>query len=267
MSKLDATSIRQIERAQALADERASDVRELLRCIQAIDLTTLNATDDDARVRELCEQAKASKVAAVCVYGRFVATAFEALVDTPIAVAAVAMGFPHGQSPLAARVLEVEAAVADGASEIDMVIQRGEALRGNWASVEREVRAARLAAPDAKLKVILETGELVDGDVIYRATRTVIDAGADFVKTSTGKIAVGATPQAAYAMLRAIRESGTVTGIKVAGGIRTTRAALLYAALVEDVLGDEWLDPSLFRIGGSALLQTLEKSAETLQLG
>ena len=252
--------------ASRLVDGAQSDAAWLRRCIQALDLTTLEATDNDDTVRALCQDAIRAKVAAVCVYGRFVPVALEELIDDNIAVAAVAMGFPHGQSSLAARLTEVESAVRDGATEIDMVIQRGEALRGNWASVEREIRAARSAAPHATLKVILGTGELADDGVIYRAARVAIDAGADFLKTSTGKIAVGATPQAAAAILHAIADSGTNTGFKAAGGVRTPQAALFYALLMREYFGDDALAPTRFRLGGSSLLAALERALETLEL-
>lgn len=266
MPSLSAELVSCIEGAHSLADARSKDPSWLRKCISWMDLTTLEPTDTTQTVERLCDQAEESGVAAVCIYGRFVAKALEQLIDSNVRVAAVAMGFPHGQSALATRILEVESAIADGAQEIDMVIQRGEALAGNWSSVEREIRAARNAAPQCTLKVILETGELIEAETIYRVSRIALDAGANFLKTSTGKIAVGATPHSSAVMLKAIKDSGISAGFKAAGGIRSAQAALVYSALTEQILGPEALSVERFRIGGSALLSTLQKAIEQMEL-
>lgn len=248
---------RHIANARTRAEVLQDDLGALQRCVRLLDLTSLEATDTDETVRALCRRAIQAKVGAVCVYGRFVQTAAAALDGSAIPVAAVAMGFPHGQSPLAARLLEVELAVADGAREIDIVIQRGEALNDRWDSVYREIAAARQAAPDVCLKVILETGELRCSERIYRASRVAIDAGADFIKTSTGKGSVGATPAAAATMLQAIADSGQPVGFKAAGGIRTIPAALCYQLLAEAILEIDTIDATRLRIGASSLLNVL----------
>jgi deoxyribose-phosphate aldolase len=238
-------------------------IARLKTILGLLDLTTLEGTDHDQRVKELC--AKAIKIkqisgispAAICVYPVFVNTAKSALGNSGIAVASVAGAFPSGQSPLAIRVAEVEYAVNEGADEIDMVISRGRFLSGDFDFITEEVSAIKKACKKAHLKVILETGELLSPEKIRKASELSILAGADFIKTSTGKVQPAATLEAMEVMLDVIREyhhsSGKMIGIKPAGGISTPDQALQYFELVESILGKEWLKPSLFRIGASRL--------------
>lgn len=259
-------------------------IEALLRIIACIDLTSLSGDDTPDRIRRLCDAARhplgpglsrslgtagaPPAVAAVCVYPAYIAVAREALDGSGIPVAAVAAAFPHGLSPLDIRIAEVRACAALGAAEIDVVIRRSHALLGEWAALYQEIRALREAAGQACLKVILATGELGDEDVVVRAARTALVAGADFVKTSTGKEAVNATLPAGIAVAQAIREyaerTGRRAGIKPAGGIRTATHALDWFALVEEALGPEWLVPALFRIGASGLLADVAAELETL---
>ncbi|MBK7213380.1 MAG: deoxyribose-phosphate aldolase [Bacteroidales bacterium] len=235
----------------------------LLRVIGLMDLTTLEGTDTDERVATLCSKAlRIQEIAgigpaAVCVYPVFVKTAQECLQNSGINVASVAGAFPSGQSPLSIRVLEVEYAVKNGADEIDMVISRGRFLNNDFDFVSDEIRQIKTACGEAHLKVILETGELGSVEKIKHASRIAIMAGADFIKTSTGKIQPAATPEAMIAMLEVIKEvfesTGKKIGIKPAGGISTPDQALQYYQMVEQVLGQEWLNPHLFRIGASRL--------------
>ncbi|MBK7173319.1 MAG: deoxyribose-phosphate aldolase [Bacteroidales bacterium] len=228
-----------------------------------LDLTTLEGTDHDQRVKELCEKAIAIKKvsgispAAICVYPVFVRTAKRSLGESGIAVASVAGAFPSGQSPLSIRVAEVEYAVNEGADEIDMVISRGRFLSGDFDFISEEVAAIKKACNKAHLKVILETGELITPENIRKASELAVLAGADFIKTSTGKVQPAATLEAMSVMLEVIKEhhqaSGKLIGIKPAGGISTPDQALQYFDLVETKLGAEWLKPALFRIGASRL--------------
>lgn len=234
-----------------------------------LDLTTLEGTDTDDKVRNLCHRGisvanpakKIPAVAAICVYPNFAATAKKALGNSGINVACVAGAFPSGQSPLFVRLAEVEDAVMHGADEIDMVISRGSFIEGNEAFLAEEVKQHKIACGQAHLKVILETGELSDPQLIYKASMIAMENGADFIKTSTGKIQPAATLEAAYVMLHAIREfyhqTGRKIGFKPAGGISDADTALKYYLLVRDILGDEWLNKQLFRIGASRLLQSL----------
>ncbi len=227
-----------------------------------MDLTTLNGGDTDAVVEAVCEQAMAAGVAAVCVYPVFIATAKRRLAGSGIPVASVAAGFPHGLSPLPIRVAEVAAVVEAGADEVDFVIRRSHALTGRWAELFDEVRQFRRAAGEAVLKAILATGELRNTEMIYRAALTCLMAGADFVKTSTGKETVNATLDAGVAMAQAIRtyhvRTGLRTGLKPAGGIRTAEDAIQWLALVREELGAEWLTSAHFRIGASSLLTDVQ---------
>lgn len=232
------------------------------RGIPWIDLTTLEATDTPATVATLISTARSAGVAAVCIYPRFCAAAAPLLAGSSVALATVAMGFPHGQTAFDNRVQEVRTAVEDGADEVDIVIQRGDVLAGDWSGLQRDVRAAVDAAQGKPIKVILETAELADVARITRATREAIDAGAHFVKTSTGKSPHGgATPEAAAAILLAIRDSGTMTGFKVSGGVRTLDDFLFYTALTDTILGDHALTAARFRIGASSLLGALQAAA------
>ncbi|MBO4488154.1 MAG: deoxyribose-phosphate aldolase [Bacteroidales bacterium] len=229
----------------------------------SIDLTTLEGTDNVQVVKDLCQKAldfqaqKACMPAAVCVYPPFVKTAAEMLHDQPITVASVAGAFPAGQSPIAVKVAEVRYAVEQGADEIDMVISRGTFLQGDYQTVYDEIKAIKEACKDAKLKVILETGELKTPQNIFKASQIAIAAGADFIKTSTGKIAVNATPEAFLVMMDAIKfhhqQTGKQVGIKAAGGISDPETAIYYVKLLNNVLGSAWMNRDMFRIGASRL--------------
>ena len=254
----------------------------LLKAITCIDLTTLSGDDTTERVRRLCAKAKAPvrrdildalgfadrpiTTGAVCVYHRFVATAVEALRDTGIPVAAVSTGFPAGLVPHHLKVKEIEASVADGAREIDIVITREHVLTGNWQALYDEMRDYRAACGDAHVKAILGTGDLKTLRNVARASLVCMMAGADFIKTSTGKESMNATLLVTLAMLRMIRAYEERTGFKVgykpAGGISTAKDVLNYQFLMKEELGREWLEPELFRIGASSLLADIERQLE-----
>lgn len=237
--------------------------------INLIDLTTLEGSDNEAKVQSLCKTAWSVEnkakgipaVAAVCVYPVLVKTAREALAGKNINVAAVAGAFPSGQSPLDLRLAEVRYAVEQGADEIDMVISRGRFLAGERDFLRKEVSKHKEACGDAHLKVILETGELIDPNHIYEASMISMEAGADFIKTSTGKIPVAATTDAAFVMLTAIsdfyKKTGKKIGFKPAGGISEPEVAIQYYQLMLAINGNEWLNNHLFRIGASRLLNKL----------
>jgi deoxyribose-phosphate aldolase len=251
----------------------------LLRAITCTDLTTLAGDDTPGNVRRLCakgvhpltgEMLKALgftdrplHVGAVCVYHNLVAVAVEALRGTDIPVAAVSTGFPAGQIPLPNKLAEIRASVDAGAAEIDIVISRAHVLTANWAALYDEVRRCREACGHAHMKVILGTGELGTLQQVGQASLVAMMAGADFIKTSTGKEPVNATLPVGVVMTRAIREyherTGHRVGFKPAGGIRTARSALEWEILMKEELGDEWLRPSLFRLGASGLLTDIER--------
>jgi len=281
-----------IERRAATLPKRRTVKREhqaawLLRAITLMDLTTLQGDDTPGRVRRLCAKARAPvradllaalgaeglgvRVAAVCVYHGLVPTAVEALRGTGIPVAAVSTGFPAGLSPLAQRVGEIRASVAAGADEIDVVITRGHALSGDWQALYDEVRTFRDACGDAHIKVILGTGELGTLRTVARASVVAMMAGADFIKTSTGKEPVNATLPVGLVMVRAIRDYLERTdhrvGFKPAGGIRTAKDSLDWLAMMKDELGDPWLRPELFRFGASGLLTDIERQLEYFVTG
>lgn len=275
MNQLNADII-SMEVQQMLSTWKCVDTEAALRqIISFMDLTTLEATDTDERVENLCrkawqiaDQAKnILTVAAVCVYPPFVATAKKALQEKNVGVASVAGAFPSGQSPLEIRLAEVRYAVQHGANDIDMVISRGHMLAGNHEFIINEVREHKANCGSAHLKVILETGELSDPSIIQKASELAIEGGADFIKTSTGKVQPAATLEAAYVMLHVIKKhfekTGKRIGFKPAGGIGDADTALKYYALVETILGKDWLNNKLFRIGASRLLdnvlQTLKK--------
>jgi deoxyribose-phosphate aldolase len=226
------------------------------RVLPLIDLTSLTGEEDEAQIRALCRQARtpAGDVAAVCVYPRWAALAARELAGTPVAVAVV-VNFPAGDAdPQGARA-ETQQAVADGADEIDVVLPYGAWLAGDEPGALAVVEAARAATePPRRLKVILETGRLVRPEVIRAAALGAIDAGADFVKTSTGKLEPGATPDAARAMLEAIAERDGAAGFKASGGVRSVAQAGEYLALADDILGPAWAAPATFRFGASGLL-------------
>ena len=254
----------------------------LLRAVTLMDLTTLSGDDTPGRVRRLCAKARRPvredllqamgaaqlpiRVAAVCVYHGLVATALEALEGSGIPVAAVSTGFPAGLSPFEQRLGEIRASVAAGADEIDVVITRAHALTENWRALYDEVRAMREACGDAHIKTILATGELGTLRNVARASVVCMMAGADFIKTSTGKESVNATLPVGLVMARAIRDfrerTGHMVGLKPAGGIRTAKDALDWLVLVKEELGDRWLRPDLFRFGASSLLTDIERQLE-----
>jgi deoxyribose-phosphate aldolase len=237
--------------------------------IRMIDLTTLEGADTPGKVRAMCAKAlrpdpgdpAVPPVAAVCVYPDLVATARTALAGSKVAIASVATAFPSGRASLAVKLADVRDAVQSGADEVDMVIDRGAFLAGHYGQVYEEVRAVREACGTAHLKVILETGELATLDNVARASWLAMLAGADFIKTSTGKVSPAATPAVALVMLAAVRDyagaTGRRVGVKVAGGIRTAKDAIRYLVLVRETAGPEWLTPALFRIGASSLLNDL----------
>ena len=260
------------ERAAALGRRsiKTSAKREGIRIATSmIDLTTLEGSDTPGKVRHLCAKAvvpdpsrpEIPSVAAVCVYPALVAVAADALRGTGVAVASVATGFPSGQTSLKVKVDETREAVAAGATEIDMVISRDAYLAGDDATVAREIEAVKAACGDAHLKVILETAELPTYAHVRHASQLAIDAGADVIKTSTGKAATGATPGVVLVMLETVRDhfqrTGQVIGVKAAGGVSTTKAALHMLVLVKETLGDEWLTPDRIRIGASSVLNDL----------
>ncbi len=237
--------------------------------ISMVDLTTLEGNDTPGKVRSLCAKARrpdprdesVPSAAAVCVYPDLVADARRGVAGSTVKVASVATAFPSGRASLAVKLLDVRDAVAAGADEIDMVIDRGAFLSGRLGLVYDEVVAVKEACGDAHLKVILETGELVAYDNVRRASWLAMLGGADFIKTSTGKVAVNSTLPAALVMLEAVRDfaevTGVLVGVKVAGGVRTTKDALRYLVVVNETAGAAWLTPDRFRIGASSLLNDL----------
>jgi len=259
----------------------------LLKAVTCIDLTTLSGDDTPGRVRRLCAKARQPvrrdlldqlgcgdlelKVGAVCVYHAFVETAAHALAGSGIPVAAVSTGFPAGLSPMSTRLAEIDASVAAGAAEIDSVITRAHVLTGNWPALYDEVKAFRSACGEAHLKVILATGELGTLRDVARASAVAMMAGADFIKTSTGKEPVNATIPFGLVMARQIREyrrrTGYLVGLKPAGGIRTAKQSLDWLAMIKDELGDRWLRSDLFRFGASSLLTDIERQLEHYATG
>jgi deoxyribose-phosphate aldolase len=241
----------------------------ILLATSMIDLTTLEGADTPGKVRHLCAKAvcpdparpEIPSCAAVCVYPALVGVAAEALQGSGVAVASVSTGFPAGQTSLAVKVAETREAVEAGASEIDMVISRDAYLSGDDARVAEEISAVKDACGAAHLKVILETAELPTYAHVRHASVLAIAAGADVIKTSTGKATSGATPGVVLVMLETVRDhflaTGRVVGVKAAGGVSTTKAALHMLVLVKETLGDDWLTPDRFRIGASSLLNDL----------
>jgi deoxyribose-phosphate aldolase len=254
----------------------------LLRALSCMDLTTLSGDDTDERVRRLCAKARnplqhelvqqlgieglGIKVAAVCVYHTFVETALSALQGSGVRVAAVSTGFPAGLSPLAERVAEIHSSVEAGAQEIDVVITRAHVLGGRWQALYDEVAAFKQACGAAHMKVILGTGDLLTFRNVARASVVAMMAGADFIKTSTGKEPTNATLPVSLVMVRAIREyaqqTGMAVGFKPAGGIRTAKQSLDWLAMMKEELGPSWLRAELFRLGASGLLGDIERQLE-----
>ncbi|MEN9754800.1 MAG: hypothetical protein RLZ07_1182 [Pseudomonadota bacterium] len=254
----------------------------LLKAITCIDLTTLNGDDTAGRVKRLCAKAMQPvredildalgmadhhiTTGAICVYHRFVATAVEALQGSGIPVAAVSTGFPAGLVPHDVKLREIEASVKDGAQEIDIVITREHVLTGNWQALYSEMRDFREACGDAHVKAILATGDIKTLKNIAKASMVCMIAGADFIKTSTGKETSNATLPVSLVMLRMIREFYQLTGIKVgfkpAGGISAAKDVLNYQIMMKEELGRDWLEPDLFRVGASSLLADIERQLE-----
>ncbi len=254
----------------------------LLKAVTCIDLTTLSGDDTAGRVRRLCAKAKSPirydlldalgmadrriTTGAICVYHRFVKTAVEALHGSGIPVAAVSTGFPAGLVPHDVKLKEIEASVRDGAKEIDIVITREHVLTGNWQALYDEMRDFRAACGDAHLKAILATGDLKTLRNVARASLVCMMAGADFIKTSTGKESVNATLLVTLIMVRMIRayheRTGFMVGYKPAGGISTAKDVLNYQFVMKEELGREWLEPDYFRIGASSLLADIERQLE-----
>lgn len=254
----------------------------LLKAIACMDLTTLSGDDTPGRVKRLCAKARQPlrddivealgieklhlTTGAVCVYHEMVETAVKELEGTNIPVAAVAAGFPHGLSPMKQRLAEIKASVEAGAKEIDIVITRGHVLTGNWQALYDEVKAFREACGEAHLKSILATGELATMRNVAKASMVAMMAGSDFIKTSTGKESVNANLNVTMVMIRMIRAFDELTGFKVgykpAGGIATAKDVMNYQFIMKEELGNDWLQPDLFRIGASSLLADIERQLE-----
>ncbi|NOZ67418.1 MAG: deoxyribose-phosphate aldolase [Alphaproteobacteria bacterium] len=259
----------------------------LLKAVSCIDLTTLSGDDTPGRVRRLCAKARNPvrpdilealgfshhnlTTGAVCVYHEMVETAVDALRGSGIPVAAVSTGFPAGLAPLETRLAEIKASVTAGAEEIDIVISRRYVLTGDWKALYDEVKAYREACGEAHMKTILATGQLGSITKVAKASMVCMMAGADFIKTSTGMESVNATLPVSLVMIRMIREfyhkTGQMVGYKPAGGIGTAKLALSYLFLIKEELGDDWLDPHLFRFGASSLLGDIERQLEHFVTG
>jgi deoxyribose-phosphate aldolase len=260
------------ERAASLAKrsiKREAKLWALDLAIRMVDLTTLEGKDTPGKIRALAGKARRPdptdpsipSVAALCVYPNMIQTAKEALAGSSVKVAAVATYFPSGQSPLAVKLADVRAALKLGADEIDMVIDRGAFLVGSYGKVYDEIAAVKEAVGEHHLKVILETGELETYDNVRRASVLAMAAGADFIKTSTGKVQPASTLPVTLVMLEAIRDfyaqTGRAVGMKPAGGIRTSREAISYLTVLYETLGPDWMTPDRFRFGASTLLNDL----------
>jgi deoxyribose-phosphate aldolase len=280
-----------VERRAATLTTRRTVKKEwqaawLVKAITCMDLTTLAGDDTPARVARLCAKARnplrtdlvealglnhMPTVGAVCVYPTMVGHAVKALEGSGIPVASVATGFPAGLMPLPLRLEEIRWAVSEGAREIDIVITRAHVLGQDWQALYDEVRAMREACGEAHLKAILATGDLKTLRNVYKASMVAMQAGADFIKTSTGKEDVNATLPVSLVMVRAIREYGALTGAEVgfkpAGGLKTAKDALAWLILMKEELGNSWLEPELFRIGASSLLADVERQIEHFVTG
>jgi len=275
---------------QVGADERAakftkrsiktsSKLQGLKMVVAMTDLTTLEGKDSPGKVRQMCAKAvrpdprdpSVPSVGAVCVYPNLVPTAVKALQGSGVHVASVATSFPSGQFPIDGRLEEVRKAVEAGADEIDMVINRGAFMQGDYGKVFDEIAAVKEACGNARLKVILETGELETYDNVRRASHIGMEAGGDFIKTSTGKVSPAATMPVTLVMLEAIRDhyldTGKRIGMKPAGGIRAAKQSLHYLAMLKETLGDDWLTPDLFRFGASTLLNDVLMQITKLRTG
>ena len=280
------------ERRAATLPARRSIKKEyqaawLIRAIQCIDLTTLAGDDTAGRVRRLCAKARRPvrddilealglldagiTTGAVCVYPTMVSHAVKALEGSGIPVASVATGFPAGLTPLPLRLAEITYSVEQGAHEIDIVITREHVLTQNWSALYDEIAAMREACGEAHMKAILATGDLNTLTNVYRASMVAMQAGSDFIKTSTGKEDVNATLPVSLTMVRALRDygelSGQIVGFKPAGGLKTAKDALAWLTLMKEELGNRWLEPDLFRIGASSMLGDIERQLEHFVTG
>jgi deoxyribose-phosphate aldolase len=270
------------ERAASLAKrpiKRESKLWALDLAIRSIDLTTLEGSDTPGKVVALSARAvrpspldpTIPSVAALCIYPQLVPIALGQLKGTGVKVASVAGGFPAGLTPLEARLVEIRDVVEMGADEVDIVLNRSLFLSGQYERAFEELVAAREAAADARLKVILETGELGTYDRVRRASMLAMAAGVDFIKTSTGKIGTGATLPAALCMMEAIRDffhqTGGTVGFKAAGGVRTSKAAIEYLTILHETLGPDWMTPDRFRIGASSLLNDVVRQIDRERAG
>ena len=254
-----------VKRLFSRSIKKESKVNALHLALSMLDLTTLEGKDSPGKVRQLCYKAAhlhdcypgIPKVAAVCVYPNLVRVAKESLIGTSISVASVATGFPSGMSSMNEKLAEVRKVVKDGADEVDMVLSRGEFLRGNLDYVCEEITQVKNACERAHLKVILETGELETLDNVRKASVLAMESGADFIKTSTGKISPAAIPVVVLTMLEAIRDyfhkTGRRVGMKPAGGISRAKQSIQYLVMLKETLGTSWLTPDLFRFGASSL--------------
>jgi len=254
-----------VDRLFSRSIKKESKINALKTVLSMIDLTTLEGKDSPGKVKQLCNKAahlhdqfpNLPTVAAICVYPTMVPIAKKALIGTDINVASVATAFPSGMSLLEHKLEEVKMVVDAGADEVDMVISRGKFLRGEYSYVANEVAQVKEACGEAHLKVILETGELVTLDNVRLASDIAMEAGADFIKTSTGKVSPAATPPVVLVMLEAIRDyykqTGKKIGLKPAGGISKAKLAIQYLVMVRETLGEDWLLPDLFRFGASSL--------------
>ncbi|MEN5278476.1 deoxyribose-phosphate aldolase [Brucella sp. TWI432] len=259
----------------------------LVRAVQCIDLTTLAGDDTEGRVRRLCAKARRPvrddilealglgdagiTTGAVCVYPTMVPHAVKALEGSGIPVASVATGFPAGLTPLPLRLAEITYAVEQGADEIDIVITREHVLKQNWSALYDEIAAMREACGEAHMKAILATGDLNTLTNVYRASMVAMQAGSDFIKTSTGKEDVNATLPVSLTMVRALRDygelSGQIVGFKPAGGLKSAKDALAWLILMKEELGNRWLEPDLFRLGASSMLGDIERQLEHFVTG
>ena len=280
MPPVDAVALE--TRAASLATrsiKKQAKVAGLKLAVAMTDLTTLEGKDSPGKVQRLCQKARqplpgrsdVPPCAAICVYPDLVPIAVEALRGSGVAVASVATGFPAGRTDRALKLREVEQAVGDGAREIDMVIDRGAFLAGRYGRVYDEICAVKEACGPAHLKVILETGELRTYDNVRRACRIALLAGADFIKTSTGKVAPASTLPVILLMLEAVRdhylETGRIVGVKAAGGIRKSKDALRYLVVINETCGDHWMTPEYFRFGASSLLNDVLMQLEKERTG
>lgn len=268
-----------IERLTKRSIKKESKVHALKLALSMIDLTTLEGADSPGKVRQMCykaahlcdEMPDLPTVAAVCVYPTLVRLAKESLKGTNIKVAAVATGFPSGQYPLPVKLDDTRFAVGEGADEIDMVISRGHFLSGDYNYVFDEIAQVKGACGEAHLKVILETGELSTYDNVRRASDIAMHAGADFIKTSTGKVQPAATLPVTLVMLEAIRDfyyaTGKRIGMKPAGGIATSKIAIQYLVVLRETLGEEWMSPDWFRLGASRLANDILMQLQTQKTG